>query len=298
MTKVVRDIRSETSEARKKKIDLHFVMSNVPDLDDEDKILESKIDEFQNRLGFRREPMVVHRYDSLSLLNQMVFTKDRPKSRLAKEYREVVQEIVRSNLADRDGALDYIRRMSRRGRRRWREDESPQKMEEQLLYIENEHSDDGEVLFNLGMIREETRHLEQAGLLFDRAIKAGYDEVEVYLHRAHVRAACNDADGASEDALRVLQSDRATPFVVGEVLRLVRLTIPWILQSRRQWRRSTPTIGSGLRLNYVNHQKRSSPQCPSCSRSYVTIACLKRNVRRQERHWRWPISGLESLPRL
>ena len=222
LTKVVRDIRSETSEARKKKIDLHFVMSNVPDLDDEDKILESKIDAFQNRLGFRREPMVVHRYDSLSLLNQMVFTKDRPKSRLAKEYREVVQEIVRHNLADRDGALDDIRRMGRRWRRRWREDESPQKMEEQLLYIENEHSDDGEVLFNLGMIREETRQLEQAGLLFDRAIKAGYDEVEVYLHRAHVRAACNDADGASEDALRVLQSDRATPFVVGEALRLVR----------------------------------------------------------------------------
>ena len=164
-------------------------MSNVPDLDDEDKILESKIDEFQNRLGFRREPMVVHRYDSLSLLNQMVFTKDRPKSRLAKEYREVVQEIVRRNLADRDGALDYIRRMSRLWRRRWREDESPQKMEEQLLNIENEHSDDGEVLLRLGMIREETRQLEQAGLLFDRAIKAGYDEVEVYLHRAHVRAA-------------------------------------------------------------------------------------------------------------
>ena len=55
LTKVVRDIRSETSEARKKKIDLHFVMSNVPDLDDEDKILESKIDAFQNHLGFRRE---------------------------------------------------------------------------------------------------------------------------------------------------------------------------------------------------------------------------------------------------
>ena len=72
------------------------------------------------------------------------------------------------------------------------------------------------------MIREENRKLEQAGLLFDRAIKAGYDEVEVYLQRAHVRAACNDADGASEDALRVLQSDRVTPFVVREALRLVR----------------------------------------------------------------------------
>ena len=222
LTKVVRDIRSETSEARKKKIDLHFVMSNVPDLDDEDKILESKIDAFQNHLGFRREPMVVHRYDSLSLLNQMVFTKDRPKSRLAKEYREVVQEIVRRNLADRDGALDFIKRTTGAWYRRWKEDESPQQMHAQIQYIENKHSDDGEVLFRLGMIREETRQLQQAGLLFDRAIKAGYEEVEVYMQRAHVRAACNDADGASEDALRVLQSDRVTPFVVREALRLVR----------------------------------------------------------------------------
>ena len=28
--------------------------------------------------------MIVHRYDSLSLLNQVVFTKDRPRSRLAR----------------------------------------------------------------------------------------------------------------------------------------------------------------------------------------------------------------------
>ena len=54
-------------------------MSNVPDLDDEDKILEEQIEEFQNQLGFKREPMIVHRYNSLALLNQAVFTKDRPE---------------------------------------------------------------------------------------------------------------------------------------------------------------------------------------------------------------------------
>ena len=221
LTKVVRDIRSETDGARKKKIDLHFVMSNVPDLDDEDKILEGKIAAFQKHLGFKREPMVVHRYDSLSLLNQMVFTKDRPKSRLAKEYREVVQEIVRRNLADRDTALDYIRRTSNHWYRRGREDELSLQRHEQLLEIENEHSDDGEVLFRLGMIQVENQQLEQAALLFNRAVKAGFDEVEVYLQRARVRAARNDADGASEDALQVLQSDRSTPPAVSKALRLV-----------------------------------------------------------------------------
>ena len=62
LTEVVRDIRAEADEPRKKSISFHFVMSHVPDLDDEDRILEDKIKNFQERLGFRREPMVVHRY--------------------------------------------------------------------------------------------------------------------------------------------------------------------------------------------------------------------------------------------
>ena len=79
LTKVVADIRSESKEPRGKQIHLHFIMSNVPDLDDEDRILEKKIIAFQNKLDFERDPLIVHRYDSLSLLNQVVFTKDRPK---------------------------------------------------------------------------------------------------------------------------------------------------------------------------------------------------------------------------
>ena len=110
LTKVVRDIRAEAEGPRKKEIELHFVMSNVPDLDDEDRILESKIKAFQNQLDFKREPMIVHRYNSLALLNQVVFTKDRPRSRLAQEYRDIVQEIVERNLAGREGALVCLRR--------------------------------------------------------------------------------------------------------------------------------------------------------------------------------------------
>ena len=117
LTEVVGDIRSEAKEPRKKTIELHFVMSNVPDLDDEFQILERKIDAFQRQLGFRRVPLVVHRYDSLSLLNQEVFAKDRPRSRLAKQYVEIVREISSRNWQDRDGVLEYIRRAGRRWRR-------------------------------------------------------------------------------------------------------------------------------------------------------------------------------------
>ena len=173
LAKVVDDVRSETEAPRNKAIELHFVMSNVPDLDDEDGILEEQLDAFRRRLRFEREPMVVHRCDSLSLLNQVVFTKDRPTSRLAKEYREIVREIVRRNSADRDGALDYIRE----ARERWRGSAGHEsiKADEVLQKIEDAHSRDGEVLFFLGALREDEGRTEWAASLFDRAIDAGYD---------------------------------------------------------------------------------------------------------------------------
>lgn len=217
--KIVQDIRSEASGPRKKEIQLHFVMSNVPDLDDEDSILENKIDAFRQRLGFTHEPAVVHRYDSLSLLNQLVFTKDRPKSRLAKEYRDVVREIVARNLEDRDGALDYIRQASQRWRRP-RMHESPEEMVNKLQQIEAAHPDDGEVLFNLGMFYEHDRRLDRAASLFDRAVEAGYDEPEVYLERARLRADGRDEAAACDDALRVLQAGSLPPPLVREAVRL------------------------------------------------------------------------------
>ncbi len=206
LTTLVHDIRSEVDGPRRKEIDLHFVMSNVPDLDDEDSILEEKIDAFREQLGFKGEPMIVHRYDSLSLLSQVVFTKDRPRSRLAREYVALVDEIVRRNLKDRDGALDYVKRL-RRGRRRRRfEPDMRLLMDHRLQQIDKDHSSDGEVLFNLAMLRYDDRQLDDAQSLFDRAVDAGYEEPDAYLRRARVRSARGDLDGANDDARRVLQS--------------------------------------------------------------------------------------------
>ena len=220
LTEVVGDIRSEVDEPRKKRIDLHFVMSNVPDLDDEDRILESKIEAFQEQLGFSREPMMVHRYDSLSLLNQVVFSKDRPRSRLAQEYREIVREISARNWKDRDGALEYIRRAGRRWQ--WIEDDSILTRGQMLQNIEKAHSDDGDVLFRLAELREDDGQPESAALLINQAIDAGYDQPDAYLKRSRIRAENNDPGSASEDAWRVLNSSRVDPPMIREAIR--RLT--------------------------------------------------------------------------
>ena len=220
LTKVVRDIRSETGRTRDNRIDLHFVMSNVPDLDDEDRILEENILAFRRELGLSGRPFVIHRYDSLSLLNQAIFTRERPRSRLAKEYREVTREIMRLNPEDRDGALEYIRRTHRMrrspGRRDWTGSER------HLGTIEKNHGNDGELLYRLGLLRRDDGSPAEANTLLTRAIDVGYVEPRVFLERALIRRAeLADSDGADRDALRVLNFDRASPTQVRRAISMV-----------------------------------------------------------------------------
>ena len=165
-------------------------------------------------------PLIVHRYDSLSLLNQVVFTKDRPRSRLAREYGRLVREIVGRNLEDRYGALDYVQRAGERWRRRGRVFESPEKINANLDRIERRHADDGDVLFALGGFFENDGQQERAVSLLNRAMEAGCEEPEAYLKRARVRAE-DDPTGAAEDALRALEFDGLPPPLVREAAQLV-----------------------------------------------------------------------------
>ena len=222
LSRVVQDIRDEANEPRKKNIALHFVMSNVPDLDDEDLILKDKMSAFQKQLGFQRDPMVVHRYDSLSLLNQVVFSKDRPRSRLAHEYNQIVREISTRNWNDRDGALEYIQRAGER--RRWLEDDSILTRDERLTKIEEAHRDDGEILFRLSELRESDRQPESAAQLINQAIHHGCERPEAFLRRSRFRADNDEVDGALEDVWRVLASEHIAPPMVREAVgRLARL---------------------------------------------------------------------------
>ena len=220
LTKVVADIRSESEESPGKQIQLHFIMSNVPDLDDEDRILERKIKAFQKKLGFKRDPLVVHRYDSLSLLNQVVFTKDRPRSRLAGEYRRIVKEIVRHNLGDREGALDYLKKAERVAGFRSREFEPSQETDRKLSEIEKLHESDGEILFRLGILKQEQWESKQAAALFGRAIERGYAKPQVHLRRARVLSDGGQTSEARKEALRTLQFEKLPLRSIKQALRL------------------------------------------------------------------------------
>ena len=107
ISKVVTDIRSEADSMRQRDIALHFVMSNVPFLDDEEEIIQDFQQRFAEALEFS-DCHVIHRYDSLPLLQQSVFVAERPNSRLTKEYQFLAKLISNGNIADRSGALFRI----------------------------------------------------------------------------------------------------------------------------------------------------------------------------------------------
>ena len=222
LSKVVADIRSEAQPPRGKSIKLHFVMSNVPDLDDEDDILVEMKARFQRDLGFEEEPLVLHRYESLSLLNQAVFAKERPQSRLAREYGAVATRVVSGNLADRDRAMRYIRKARRRLEQpRYRVGESATSEGKAIEEIERLHGDDGEILFHLGELAARRGVREEAESLLDRSIEAGYREAAAYLERAGTRADAGDGEGASADAVAALARGGVPPHLVMRAMRLV-----------------------------------------------------------------------------
>lgn len=225
LTKIVSDIRSEADEPRRKNIALHFVMSNVPDLDDEDLILREKMSEFRDQLGFRHDPIVVHRYDSLSLLNQAVFSRDRPRSRLARQYNEIVREITTRNWNDRDGALEYIQRSS--DRRRWLGEDSIATRDWRLDKIEKAHKNDGEILFRLAEFRESILEHDSAALLVNQSIEHGFDQPEAFLKRSRILEDNEEPEGAVEDSWRVLGAEDVAPTMILEAVgRLTRLNGP------------------------------------------------------------------------
>ena len=228
LTKVVRDIRAEPTRSEEDAINLHYVLSNVPDLDDEDEILRAITSDFQKQLGFRREPLAIHRYPSLSLLKQDIFTKDRPRSRLAHEYRTLAKEVTRLNPADREGALDYIGHYRQSLRRRPGTGSGQHRAEDRLEQIRKHHSNDGEILFRLGQLYARRGDDDLAAGLFNVAVEAGFRAPEAWLERARYRRwRLDDAEAASEDALEVFRSSGAT---LPDWMMALRLLVPTDLE--------------------------------------------------------------------
>src|SRR5260370_12550533 len=116
---VVGQIRGEAKREGKENIKLHFVMENVPDLEDEHEFLATNLAKFEDSLGFDEPAAVIHNYPSLALLTQSIFTHERPRTRLAEEYRLLTQAIRRGNIEDPEAVMEFLEELAPR-RGSWR----------------------------------------------------------------------------------------------------------------------------------------------------------------------------------
>ncbi|TIX57330.1 MAG: hypothetical protein E5V28_15885 [Mesorhizobium sp.] len=191
-------LRSITSEiradkdAREHSVDLLFVPSNIPDLDDENGILKRMMDTAKDQLEYDEPAAVIHHYDSLSLVEQSIFTVSRPRSRLSEEYRSLVSAIIQLNMEDREGALSvlqrakkYLENLSLRASSRALVAEAwLSKVLNNLDNIGRIHSSDGEVTWNLASVYQALGNLSNELNALNDALDAGYDTVKVRLRRA------------------------------------------------------------------------------------------------------------------
>lgn len=225
LRRVVSDIRSEDQ-----RIQLHFVMSNVPDIDDEGGILAAQMREFKDALGYETLTATIHRYDNLALLRQAIFAIEFPNSRLTAEYRRLAKRIIEENGADRDGALRFLDSLQQPIGARTRFRGSTADLAEKLKGIRDAHSGDGEVLFRLAGVQKGIGQWENALQLLDDAVDAKYETPEVLLERAECREACADTEGAVSDLGSVLKSTSVPAVRLSYAIHLLRRVDPKALK--------------------------------------------------------------------
>ena len=208
LKRVTSSLRQENKIGRRGRtqIAMHFAVSNVPDLDDEDDILRHALTRFQEQLRYSSLAAKIHHYASLSLLNQEVFSLSRPKSRLTKEYTQLVQTIVRENLQDRDAAIYRLKQL--------REDPSEAatrvvsgKKLVQLLEQILANFPDPEVLV-LGALAYESIGETQDALNVLTIATAEHSPAPglAFAARARLLSRKGDSEGAIESLQRMLQS--------------------------------------------------------------------------------------------
>lgn len=168
---VVNSIRH--AGARPQQIELLFVASRVPRLDDEDGHLRRWLERFQTELGYNESSLVrVEHYDSLSLLNQTLFSMERPKSGLSQQYKMLASKISRLNFEDADGALEFVTEHIR-GNGGANEDESDHRSFHHALdSISHFHSGDCIIQFELSRLYYRKRSLVKALDSADHALRA------------------------------------------------------------------------------------------------------------------------------
>jgi cellulose biosynthesis protein BcsQ len=215
LEKVVADIRGEDKIPRNKHIELHFVASNVPDLDDEENILHMQLERSRELLSYQEEQLtVLHHYNSLALLKQQLFILDRPKSRLSREYRNVLDGIISANLEDREGAISALTKMQVAISRLPQEGNLQlSEIETKLSEIARIHGRDSGILYRIALLTERVGRSEDALSMLEEAVQIGVASPQIYARRSQLYRILGQTTNAVADARRVLEATEKVTLV-------------------------------------------------------------------------------------
>lgn len=221
---VVDSIRNEANASAPKVINLEFVVSNVPNLDDEEAILARMMKRFTSELDFR-SPHSIQRYDSLALLNQSVFVLHRSRSRLARQYRNLLQRLVEHNIEDKAGSLRYLERQLRAGY--FDSVESQREVRRRIDAIVEYHATDPEIVFGSALFYKEHGLLDQSNMWFEKTVDLARGEgqqpaTRFLIERAGARAGAGRNPEAKEDLLEAVGHERINPVELRRAIELLR----------------------------------------------------------------------------
>jgi len=198
------DQHNQNTNEELSKVVKHFVSSNVPDLDDENQILSGRLSQFSNDLGYNHLTAELHRYNSLALLDQQIFTLHRPKTKLAREYLRLTNEIILKNYEDIDGVTSYLDSLLKS--KNHKEDQDFKDTSERLKIIQGKHENNISILFLISLLKEKYGDLAEALSLISRAIELGDNKYTTHLRHANLLISLGKMNEATESIFRVLSS--------------------------------------------------------------------------------------------
>lgn len=205
----------DSSPVKLRRVEHIVCASNVPDVDDEEGIVATQLalakDLFPAEISRNQgEIPVLNHYASMEMLHQREFVVSRPNSRLALQYRQLYEAIIRHNLSDREGAISRLNSTLLRLEpsnsnwvRRGQEEKDDDTIFELLSEVRSLHEDDGEIEFLCARIARLIGEIDTEILSLSAAISKGYGVTAARLNRSYAYALTDEKEKAARDLIDV-----------------------------------------------------------------------------------------------
>jgi tetratricopeptide (TPR) repeat protein len=164
-------------------------------------------------------------------LNQEIFSLKRPNSRLTKEYQALTKTITKYNLGDRSAVLELLNRGAVSLENITEDLPGPGKLEDQLDEIELRFPIDGEVLFNLAVLKQNIGKREDAiALLTSSPVDKNFRTSAMFYKRAKLFAELGQNESACQDLNFFLSTAGANVDSFLEVIRYIDRLCPKLIE--------------------------------------------------------------------